>query len=77
VAVAKRIESVYEFSFLAHATMEPMNITVRLESGRFEIWSPTNSYDALRMPDVPKLDLPLSENYSKAQARRASPAMTP
>jgi isoquinoline 1-oxidoreductase subunit beta len=41
VSAAKRIESVYEFPFLAHATMEPMNITVKLEGGRCEIWSPT------------------------------------
>jgi isoquinoline 1-oxidoreductase subunit beta len=41
VLAAKRIESIYEFPFLAHATMEPMNITVRLENGRCEIWSPT------------------------------------
>jgi isoquinoline 1-oxidoreductase beta subunit len=40
---AKRIESVYEFPFLAHATMEPMNITVRLAEGRCEIWSPTQT----------------------------------
>ncbi len=43
VPAAKRIESVYEFPFLAHATMEPMNITVRLEDGRCEIWSPTQT----------------------------------
>ena len=43
VPVAERIESVYEFPFLAHATMEPMNITVRLTHGRCEIWSPTQS----------------------------------
>jgi isoquinoline 1-oxidoreductase beta subunit len=41
VPAAKRIESIYEFPFLAHATMEPMNITIRLEDGRCEIWSPT------------------------------------
>ncbi len=41
VPAAKRIESVYEFPFLAHATMEPMNMTVRLDGGRCEIWSPT------------------------------------
>ncbi len=43
VPAAQRIESVYEFPFLAHATMEPMNITVRLEGGRCEIWSPTQT----------------------------------
>jgi isoquinoline 1-oxidoreductase subunit beta len=43
VPAAQRIESVYEFPFLAHATMEPMNITVRLEEGRCEIWSPTQA----------------------------------
>jgi isoquinoline 1-oxidoreductase beta subunit len=43
VPAAKRLESVYEFPFLAHATMEPMNITIRLEGGRCEIWSPTQA----------------------------------
>jgi isoquinoline 1-oxidoreductase subunit beta len=43
VQAAQRIESVYEFPFLAHATMEPMNITVRLGDGRCEIWSPTQA----------------------------------
>jgi isoquinoline 1-oxidoreductase beta subunit len=43
VPATKRIESVYEFPFLAHATMEPMNITIRLEGGRCEIWSPTQA----------------------------------
>jgi isoquinoline 1-oxidoreductase beta subunit len=43
VPAAKRIEKVYEFPFLAHATMEPMNITIRLEHGRCEIWSPTQT----------------------------------
>lgn len=43
VPAAKRIESVYEFPFLAHATMEPMNITASLQNGRGEIWSPTQA----------------------------------
>ena len=41
VPAAKRIECVYEFPFLAHATMEPMNVTVSLDNGRCEIWAPT------------------------------------
>jgi isoquinoline 1-oxidoreductase subunit beta len=43
VPAAKRIESVYEFPYLAHVTMEPMNLTVRIEDGRCEIWSPTQA----------------------------------
>jgi isoquinoline 1-oxidoreductase beta subunit len=41
VPAAKRLESIYEFPFLAHATMEPMNMTVWLDGNRCEIWSPT------------------------------------
>jgi isoquinoline 1-oxidoreductase subunit beta len=43
VPAAKRIESVYEFPYLAHATMEPMNTTVSIAKGRCEIWSPTQA----------------------------------
>lgn len=43
IPTAKRLEKVYEFPFLAHVTMEPMNITVSLEGGRCEIWSPTQA----------------------------------
>jgi isoquinoline 1-oxidoreductase beta subunit len=43
VPAAKRLESVYEFPFLAHVTMEPMNTTIRLEGCRCEIWSPTQA----------------------------------
>jgi isoquinoline 1-oxidoreductase subunit beta len=44
-ANAKRIEAVYEFPYLAHATMEPMNITVHARSGEAEVWAPTQSPD--------------------------------
>jgi isoquinoline 1-oxidoreductase subunit beta len=36
-----KLESVYEVPFLAHATMEPMNCTVRLSPDRSEIWTGT------------------------------------
>jgi isoquinoline 1-oxidoreductase beta subunit len=42
---AKRVEATYEFPFLAHATMEPMNITVHARSGEAEVWAPTQSPD--------------------------------
>jgi isoquinoline 1-oxidoreductase subunit beta len=43
VPAAKRIEGVYEFPYLAHVTMEPMNNTVRFDGDRCEIWSPTQA----------------------------------
>jgi isoquinoline 1-oxidoreductase subunit beta len=48
VPAAKRLECVYEFPYLAHATMEPMNTTVQLEGRRCEIWSPTQAGGALQ-----------------------------
>jgi isoquinoline 1-oxidoreductase beta subunit len=37
------IDQVYEFPFLAHAPMEPLNATVRVDDGRAEIWLSTQS----------------------------------
>lgn len=37
------LEAVYELPFLAHATMEPQNCTVRLGTERCEVWVPTQS----------------------------------
>jgi isoquinoline 1-oxidoreductase beta subunit len=36
---AKILEAAYEFPYLAHATMEPMNCVVKLDSGGCEIWN--------------------------------------
>ena len=38
---ARRLEAEYAVPYLAHATMEPMNCTVRIEGDRCEIWTGT------------------------------------
>src|SRR5438132_1569393 len=43
---AKRIEAVYGTPFLAHATMEPMNATVRVSANKAEAWVPTQNAEA-------------------------------
>ena len=42
---AKKIEAVYEMPLLAHATMEPMNITAHVRGSEAEVWAPTQSPD--------------------------------
>jgi isoquinoline 1-oxidoreductase beta subunit len=43
---AKKIEAVYATPFLAHATMEPMNCTVRYTPDKAEAWVPTQNAEA-------------------------------
>ncbi len=43
---AKTIEAVYSTPFLAHATMEPMNATVRYTPDKAEAWVPTQNAEA-------------------------------
>jgi isoquinoline 1-oxidoreductase beta subunit len=46
-SAATRLEAVYELPLLAHATMEPMNCTARVDGRKIEIWAPTqNPQDA-------------------------------
>ncbi len=42
----KKIDAVYSTPFLAHATMETMNCTVRLTAERAELWVPTQNGEA-------------------------------
>jgi isoquinoline 1-oxidoreductase beta subunit len=65
----KKVEATYTSPFLAHATMEPMNCTVRITGNRAEAWVPTQSAEAslaalaeatgfpLTQCDVYKMDL--------------------
>jgi isoquinoline 1-oxidoreductase beta subunit len=57
---AKRIEAVYEFPFLAHACMEPMNTTIHLRASKGEVWSPSQGAEAIRGPIAKELELPES-----------------
>lgn len=43
---AKKVEAVYATPFLAHATMEPANCTVRLSADKAEAWLPTQNFEA-------------------------------
>ena len=45
-AAAKKVEAVYSTPFLAHATMEPMNCTVKISADRAECWVPTQNSEA-------------------------------
>jgi isoquinoline 1-oxidoreductase beta subunit len=43
---AKKVEAVYSLPFVSHATMEPMNCTVRLSADQSEVWLPTQNSEA-------------------------------
>jgi len=43
---AKKVEAVYSTPFLAHATMEPMNATVKISADKAEAWVPTQNAEA-------------------------------
>jgi isoquinoline 1-oxidoreductase beta subunit len=57
----KKIEAVYATPFLAHATMEPMNCTVRLADGRAEAWVPTQNGEASHAALAAATGLPLDK----------------
>ncbi|MBP6813376.1 MAG: xanthine dehydrogenase family protein molybdopterin-binding subunit [Burkholderiaceae bacterium] len=45
-AAPRKIEAVYAFPHQNHATMEPMNATVRYTAERCEVWTPTQNGEA-------------------------------
>jgi len=47
-ADAKTLEAVYNFPYLSHATLEPMNTTALFKNGAFEFWSPSQNPSSIQ-----------------------------
>ena len=58
---ARKVEATYSTPFLAHATMEPMNCTVKLGAGRAEAWVPTQNGEASHAALAAATGLPLAQ----------------
>lgn len=58
---ARKVEALYSTPFLAHATMEPMNCTVRLNGDRAECWVPTQNGEASHAALAEATGLPLAK----------------
>jgi isoquinoline 1-oxidoreductase beta subunit len=54
----RRIEAIYRAPYLAHATMEPMNCTARLDDSGLELWMPNQSPSLMRYVAANEADLP-------------------
>jgi isoquinoline 1-oxidoreductase subunit beta len=60
IPAAARVETVYEFPFLAHVCMEPMNITMHLQGDKCEAWCPSQCGERSRKVISEELGLPES-----------------
>jgi isoquinoline 1-oxidoreductase beta subunit len=52
------VEATYEIPFLAHATMEPMNCTIRVDKDACEIWTPSQNPQQVQRMVAEYLRLP-------------------
>ncbi|MFH2126790.1 MAG: molybdopterin cofactor-binding domain-containing protein, partial [Pseudomonadota bacterium] len=55
---AKKLEAVYKFPYLAHATLEPMNCTASVEKDRCRVWVPTQGQTAVQLTAAKITKLP-------------------
>lgn len=60
---AKRISATYEYPFIPHLPLEPINCTARVTGDRVEIWAPTQNPEPGRQAVAKTLGVPL-ENIS-------------
>lgn len=58
---AKKIEAVYAYPFLNHATMEPMNATALYTADRCEVWCPTQDGEAALAATADASGLPVAK----------------
>jgi isoquinoline 1-oxidoreductase beta subunit len=62
------LEATYRAPYLAHATMEPMNCTARVDAGKVELWMPDQSPSLMRiaaakMADVSQADVTVHTTF--------------
>src|SRR5438270_10125912 len=77
---AKRVVAEYDVPYLAHATMEPLNCTVKLENGRCEIWTGTqfqtmDQMTAAKIAGIPQENVAIHTQFlGGGFGRRATPS---
>jgi isoquinoline 1-oxidoreductase beta subunit len=79
-AAGKRLEAEYDVPYLAHAPMEPLNCTVKLEGDRCEIWTGTQFQTpdqgaAAKVAGIPPQNVTIHTPFlGGGFGRRANPA---
>lgn len=79
-SAARTFEATYEFPYLAHATMEPMNCVVQIGQGSCEVWNgeqfqTADQMSIAKMLDIAPKDVKINQLFAGGSfGRRANPA---